>query len=79
MIEFQEGSDKLALNKIRGIMKMVGSDRCSINFYEDLIVISVGNAWLHVYKDSDVRASTLDTLSRAMYLKTDIFTQAMEL
>lgn len=79
LIEFYEGSDKLALNKIRGVMKMVGRDRCSINVYEDLIVISVGNEWLHIYKDNDVRASTLDTFSRTMYLKTDIFTQAMGL
>ena len=79
LIEFYEGSDKLALNKIRGVMKMVGSDRCSINVYEDLIVISVGKEWLHIYKDNDVRASTLDTFSRTMYLKIDIFTQAMGL
>lgn len=79
LIEFYEGSDKLALNKIRGVMKMVGSDRCSINVYEDLIVISVGKEWLHIYRDNDVRASTLDTFSRTMYLKIDIFTQAMGL
>lgn len=79
LLEFYEGSDKLALNKIRGTMKMVGSDSCSISVYENLIVISVGKEWLHIYKDNDVRASTLDTFSRTMYFKTDIFTQAMEL
>lgn len=79
LLEFYEGSDKTALNKIRGVMKMVGSDRCSISVYEKLIVVSVGKEWLHIYKDNDVRVSTLDTFSRTMYLKTDIFTQAMEL
>lgn len=79
LIEFYEGSDKLALSKIRGVMKMVGSDRCSISVYENLIVISVGKEWLHIYGDNDVRASTLDTFSRTMYLKTDIFIQSMGL
>lgn len=79
LLEYYEYSDRKALSKLRSVMKIVGDDRVSIAIYKDLIIISVGKEWLHIYKDNDIRASTVESFSRTMYFKADIFIQAMEI
>ena len=79
LLESHKYSDRRALSKLRSTMTISGDDRVSISIYKNLIVITIGKEWLHIYKDNDVRASTMNTFSRTMHFKVDIFNRAMEI